>query len=479
MQDGSNIYNSSSFFEPMEGDIGAQFTDFSELPCQRPWLCLKRVKRFGQWWVVKGVNPQFEPRNKAQQLLDREFERGMTLWHPSIVRMIAQQEVPTMEGRCIIEEWVDGTSLDKFIASDPTVEVRQDIATQLVEAVRYYMSKGITHGNLKPSNILVTHNGSRVKIIDFEPEATEAQTDFTALAQLLRQMRLPRKFNNVINHCEKGKYHSPEKLHQAFTSAQKKKHLRWLMPATLAIVALAAIAAAFFWGNRQQQANKQKLPTGYDVDSIVPGVNVAFSTLSLCDIYYLHFDSITPGNISDTIAVDLGLSVKWSRMNMGAEHPSVNMVGSFYSWGDTTDVGKWGGLDKYWPQHKAVPSKSISGSDIDFVHKRWGGKWRMPTIEEFRELINRCKWQFRNAGDGAAGYVVTGPNGNCIFMPLAGWSDDGINMQNIGRYGYYWTSTPTADGKRMAHYVLLDEGKIIAEQTETFDRLMAIRPVQQ
>lgn len=478
MQDGSNIYNSSSFFEPMEGDIGAQFTDFSELPCQRPWLCLKRVKRFGQWWVVKGVNPQFEPRNKAQQLLDREFERGMTLWHPSIVRMIAQQEVPTMEGRCIIEEWVDGTSLDKFIASDPTVEVRQDIATQLVEAVRYYMSKGVTHGNLKPSNVLITHNGSRVKIIDFEPDATEAQTDFSALALLLSALQLPRKFNKVIKRCQQGKYHSAHTLHQEFTAAHKKNHLRWLMPAAMALVALAAIAATFLWGNRQKQADSKKLPQGYVVDTGKLPANFVFSTISLSDIYYLLPDSVTPGNIPDSIAVDLGLSVKWSRMNMGANHPSVNFVGSYYAWGDTTDITKWGGLDKYWPQDKPVPTKAISGTDIDFASKRWGGKWRMPTIEEFRELINRCKWQFRNAGDGAAGYVVTGPNGNCIFMPLAGWSDDGINMQNIGRYGYYWTSTPTADGRRMAHYVLLDEGKIIADQTDTFDRLMAIRPVQ-
>ena len=477
MQDGRNIYNSSSFFEAEEGDINAQFTDFSNLPCKRPWMCIKRVKRFGQWWVVKGVNPQFEPRDKAQQFIDREFERCMTLWHPSIVRMIAQQEVPTMDGRCIIEEWVDGTSLDKFLASEPAAEVRQDIANQLIEAMRYYMSKGVTHGNLKPSNILITHNGSRVKIIDFEPDTTETQTDFTDLSQLLHQLRLSCKYGKVIKRCEKGKYTSAEKLRQEFTSETKKKHLRWLTPAIIAIVALAAIAAAFLWGNRQQQSNEQKLPPGCVVDSIVAHADVAFSTLSLADIYYLSFDSITPGNISDTIAVDLGLSVKWSRMNMGAEYPSVNMVGSYYAWGDTTDMGKWGGLDKYWPQDKAVPNKSISGSDIDFAHRRWGEKWRIPTIQEFRELINRCKWRFRNAGDGAAGYVVTGPNGNSIFIPLAGWSDDGINMQHIGRYGYYWTATSTTDGKRTAHYVLLDEAKIISDQSDTFDRLMSIRPV--
>ncbi len=475
----SNIYNSSSFFETEEGTIDAHFTDFSNITCQRSWLCLKRVKRFGQWWIVKGVNPQFEPRAKAQEMLDKEFERCMTLWHPSIVRMIAQQEVPTMEGRCIIEEWVDGMSLDAFLATGPSVEVRQDIASQLVETVRYYMSKGATHGNLKASNVLITHNGSRVKIIDFEPESTDRQADFATLAMLLRGLRLPRKFGKVIKRCEHGKYSSAEKLHLDFAKAKKKKRWRWVLPAIAAVVAIGAIAATFLWGRQSQQTDEKKLPAGYVVDRIAPaGTSQVYSIVSNADIYWLPFDSITPGNISETIAVDLGLSVKWSKMNMGADHPSVNFVGSYYAWGDTTDLGKWGGIDKYWPQSKPMPKQSISGTSIDFAHLRWGGKWRIPTLDEWQELIDRCKWRFRNAGDGAAGYVVTGPNGNSIFLPCAGLSDDGINMTDVGRFGYYWTAKPVADGKRMAHYVLLDEGKILADQTETLERLLSIRPVQ-
>lgn len=474
----TNIYNSSSFFETEEGTIDAHFTDFSNITCQRSWLCLKRVKRFGQWWIVKGVNPQFEPRAKAQEMLDKEFERCMTLWHPSIVRMIAQQEVPTMEGRCIIEEWVDGMSLDAFLATGPSVEVRQDIASQLVETVRYYMSKGATHGNLKASNVLITHNGSRVKIIDFEPESTDRQADFATLAMLLRGLRLPRKFGKVIKRCEHGKYSSAEKLHHDFAKAKKKKRWRWLLPALAAVVAVAAVVATFSWGSNQRQADEKKLPAGYVVDSIAPaGTSQVYSIVSNADIYWLPFDSITPGNISETIAVDLGLSVKWSKMNMGADHPSVNFVGSYYAWGDTTDLGKWGGIDKYWPQSKPMPKQSISGTSIDFAHLRWGGKWRIPTLDEWQELIDRCKWRFRNAGDGAAGYVVTGPNGNSIFLPFAGLSDDGINMLNVGRYGYYWTATPAGNGKRMAHHVLLEEGRILADQIETLDCFMSIRPI--
>ena len=475
----TNIYNSSSFFETEEGTIDAHFTDFSNITCQRSWLCLKRVKRFGQWWIVKGVNPQVEPRAKAQEMLDKEFERCMTLCHSSIERMIAQQEVPTMEGRCIIEEWVDGISFDKFLATEPSQQVRQDIANQLVEAVRYYVSKGVTHGNLKPSNVLVTHNGAHVKLIDFEPDATTyVQNDIAALGKLLRMLNLPSKFNKLIKRCEHGKYSSAEKLHLDFAKAKKKKRWRWVLPAIAAVVAVAAVVATFSWGSNQRQADEKKLPAGYVVDSIAPaGTSQVYSIVSNADIYWLPFDSITPGNISETIAVDLGLSVKWSKMNMGADHPSVNFVGSYYAWGDTTDLGKWGGIDKYWPQSKPMPKQSISGTSIDFAHLRWGGKWRIPTLDEWQELIDRCKWRFRNAGDGAAGYVVTGPNGNSIFLPCAGLSDDGINMLNVGRYGYYWTATPAGNGKRMAHHVLLEEGRILADQIETLECFMSIRPI--
>lgn len=475
----SNLYNSSSFFEDMDGELASQFTDMTPLSCKRPWLSIHRARRFGQWWIVKSVNPQFSPAEKAQELINSEFARVIMMWHPNIARVITQQGVPLLQGQCIVEEWIDGVSLDSFLVSQPNLETRLGIAKQLIEAVRYAASKGVAHGNLKPSNVLITHNGSNVKLIDFEPNQPSggSRADIIALAGLLKLLQLPKKYNSVIKRCMNGKYGTMEQLNDDFGKAETRQPLRWIAIAVAAIVVIAAAIAAFTFGGRKQQEERKKLPEGYVVDSIVPGANVTFSTISLADVYYLPFDSITPGNIPDTMAVDLGLSVKWAKMNMGASHPSVNFVGSFYCWGDTTDKTKWGEIDAYWPQERSMPTTPISGTDIDFVHERWGGKWRMPTLEEFSELITKCDWKFRNAGDGAAGYVVTGTNGNSIFMPLAGWSDDGINYQNIGRYGYYWTANPSPDGKRMAHYIFFDEAKIISDKTNAVNCLMTIRPV--
>ena len=178
--------------------------------------------------------------------------------------------------------------------------MRQDIASQLVEAVRYYVSKGVTHGNLKPSNVLVTHNGAHVKLIDFEPDASSVQSDIAALGKLLRMLNLPGKFNKLIKRCEKGKYSSAEKLQQDFSVAKKKKRWRWLLPALAAAVAVAAVVATFSWGSNQRQADEKKLPAGYVVDSIAPaGTSQVYSIVSNADIYWLPFDSITPGNISE------------------------------------------------------------------------------------------------------------------------------------------------------------------------------------
>ena len=63
----------------------------------------------------------------------------------------------------------------------------------------------------------------------------------------------------------------------------------------------------------------------------------------------------------------------------------------------------------------------------------------MPTKEEFEELIERCTWNWTTY-KGVKGCKVTGPNGNSIFLPAAGWF--GASLYGRGTYGYYWSATP-------------------------------------
>ena len=62
---------------------------------------------------------------------------------------------------------------------------------------------------------------------------------------------------------------------------------------------------------------------------------------------------------------------------------------------------------------------------------------KLPTKEQLEELKTKCSWQWTGSG-----YKVTGPNGNFITLPAAGFRYCDGNTDYIGSNGYYWSSTP-------------------------------------
>lgn len=132
-------------------------------------------------------------------------------------------------------------------------------------------------------------------------------------------------------------------------------------------------------------------------------------------------------------AVDIGLSVKWASFNLGAYKPSD--VGSMFYWAENQSSTI--GYPKYCKIKIDVIGDIAGDEKYDAATNMLGRNWRLPTEEECRELINMCKWETKVI-DGIEGRLVTGPNGNSIFLPF--------NQKNItsGKYvsGHYWTSTP-------------------------------------
>ena len=80
----------------------------------------------------------------------------------------------------------------------------------------------------------------------------------------------------------------------------------------------------------------------------------------------------------------------------------------------------------------------------------------MPTVAEFEELCNKCKWTWTSQGRHK-GYKVTGPNGNSIFLPAAGWRD-GTDSNYVGEYGYYWSGTLSTSSSDYARNLYFDGG---------------------
>ena len=142
--------------------------------------------------------------------------------------------------------------------------------------------------------------------------------------------------------------------------------------------------------------------------------------------------------------VDLGLpsGIKWATCNIGANSPQES--GDYFAWGEV-DAKTSYNLNNYSFYHQFSGDdlydelgKNISGTQYDVAQKAWGGTWRMPTEEEFIELLRNCSWYWKSDMN-VCGFEVVGENGNEIFLPVTGYIQDEKKFNSYN--GYYWTAT--------------------------------------
>ena len=167
----------------------------------------------------------------------------------------------------------------------------------------------------------------------------------------------------------------------------------------------------------------------------------------------------------DYAYVDLGLSVKWAKCNVGAD--SVHHYGNYYAWGEVEpkEVYSWSaykfmdssindkkGITKYtvadgqtegvWYDSEGNfigDNKTTLEKEDDAAAVNMGGSWRMPTSAEQDELRTKCTWTWTTL-NGVNGYNIVGSNGNSIFLPVAGrrYNSD---LSSVGETGFYWSSS--------------------------------------
>lgn len=174
------------------------------------------------------------------------------------------------------------------------------------------------------------------------------------------------------------------------------------------------------------------------------------SYITINDVDSITF-SLDKGNTPEAY-VDLGLSVKWATCNLGAEKPEE--YGNYYAWAETTVKSDYSWPCKYASsttsnitKYNGSDGKTVLESGDDAATVNLGKEWRMPTWEECSELENSCTWTW-TIRNGVKGNVVTGPNGNKIFLPAAGWYRNS-KLYDAGSKGYYWSSsvsTASVDG---------------------------------
>ena len=143
-------------------------------------------------------------------------------------------------------------------------------------------------------------------------------------------------------------------------------------------------------------------------------------------------------------AIDLGLpsGTEWASCNVGALRPE--KYGGYYAWGETEEKEHFT-FENYIHCDGSYANchdlgSDISGTEYDVAHVKWGGNWCMPTIDDFKELLENCTFMWTTLNGVTGGRFTSNINGNSIFLPATGYGDyDGITLTGIN--GYYLSST--------------------------------------
>ncbi len=168
---------------------------------------------------------------------------------------------------------------------------------------------------------------------------------------------------------------------------------------------------------------------------------------------------------ADNDFVDLGLSVKWAKRNIGAK--SETDFGGQFAFGDLTGVNP--SID---PADFASANTYQTTSDVAYLAT--GGVGTLPSAELFEELFRLCTTEWTQQ-DGVNGYKVTGPNGNSIFLPAAG-KRVASSVSEQDAHGYYLTGSVNVNNPQFAvDYEFTSVSGY--RSTRAVYEAMAVRPV--
>lgn len=166
-----------------------------------------------------------------------------------------------------------------------------------------------------------------------------------------------------------------------------------------------------------------------------------------------------PGVPVPNNCVDLGLAsgILWGKCNMGTTDPT--KPGDYYAWGETETKKKYAENYKFYGKssikdgvikYNRRDGKMVLELEDDAANVVLGVGYRIPTKEDWKELLDECKWEAETftapiEWDPSQKkfiklWKVTGPNGNSIILPNSnGYKfEKGYEKED---YTFYTTST--------------------------------------
>ena len=431
----------------------------------------------GKLHAVKCFLREQEGRAEAYRQIAEELEYVSSTFLTPIKYLDKELFVDTnasddTEFPVLLMDWVEGKTLDKYIRKhlDDQYELSL-LAYQFSRLAMWLMPQPFAHGDLKPDNILVKNDGTLV-LVDYDGMYVPAMK-----GQKARELG------------------SPDFRHPSRTETDFNEHIDDFSLASI-LLSLKAISLQPSlleeYGASDRLMFSEKDYRNLSESKVMDGLKPLMQDAELATLYSLFILSSAQNNLSQASFrllnlsrpqpcsneengketssantwvgeyVDLGLSIKWATCNIGANKPEE--FGDYFKWGYYVPQNK-PSLDKskksnlsYYSKYNVSDRLKVLNPEDDTATVLLGDTWRMPTIEEFKELKEKCVWKecYLN---GVKGCRVTGINGNSIFLPFAGCYDVGFPFK--AEEGTYWSSTAYTD-----NYLTSDNSWLITFKSE-------------
>lgn len=294
-------YTSGSFGEMSDGF--SKFHDYKQLPYRGAGYSILFTVISGERKLfLKALNREQGTSAENLARLQREYKIFEQLYgNEHIVRCIGWREDAEV-GPCIVMEYVDGETLADYLKTHPSNKEKKRILNELLDAVGFIHKHQIVHNDLKPGNILITHNGHNVKLIDFgyadcdpninkatggtkafaspelvRQETTDVTSDIYSLGFIIKAL-FPHRYGGVVRKCQRKK---ASKRHKNINEVRKALRFRDFLSRWVSLLVFVVPLLVWFLTSKpiNEKADKQLVTD----DEIQPQSEIVTDTVFIVE----------------------------------------------------------------------------------------------------------------------------------------------------------------------------------------------------